>query len=147
MRGVEEVLLEEDDCDDRGQEDRDAVEEAPGPGSAPVDDVFLAQARVLGAEEARPRDQAADDEVDEPAEADHHEERQEDRLADALVLLVPEEEIGRGAGQDGDEGGDAGEPAELRGQGDGLLARAQHSGRGRHLCASHGLSQCRRAPA
>ena len=47
----------------------DAEVEAPRPGAAAVDDVLFAEPRVLGAEEARPRDHPPDDEVDEAAEA------------------------------------------------------------------------------
>ena len=73
--GCRERAVEEDDRDEAGEEDRDAEVEAPRPRAAAVDDVLLAEARVLGAEEARPRDHAADDEVDEPAERDDDDRR------------------------------------------------------------------------
>jgi hypothetical protein len=139
VRRVEEVVLEEDERDDRGEEDRDAVVEAPRPGAAAVDDVFLAEARVLGAEEARPRDEAPDHEIDETAEADDHEEGAEDRLAGAESLLLVEEEVRGRAREDGDEGRHPGQATQLRGEDDGFLARTQHAGR-RHVGGRHGLS-------
>ena len=128
MRRVEEHRLQPEDGDQPAEDDREAVPEPPRPRTAAVDDVFLAQTRVLGPEEARPGDQPADEEIDEPAEADDDERREEDRLEDALVILVPEEEVGRRACQDGDEGRDPGEAAQLRGKRDRLLARPEHRG-------------------
>src|SRR6266702_3968380 len=99
---VEPRLLEEDDRDDRGDEDPDPEDEPPGPRAAPVDDVLLLEARVVGAEEARPRDQTADDEVEEPAEAEDHEDGAGDRPSEAQVVFLADEEVRRRADEDGD---------------------------------------------
>ena len=120
LRAVEAV--EERERDETAEIQRDAEVEAPRPRAAAVDDVLLAEARVLGAEETRPRDQAADDEVDDPAERDHADRGDEDRLARAHADLVVEPEIRRRAREHGHERGDAGQLAQLRSEGERFLA-------------------------
>src|SRR5436190_790180 len=100
-----EVPPEEDDRDDARQPDGDPEDEAPGPGAAPVDDVLLTESRLLGAEQAPPRDEAADDEVYEPAKADDRAERRDERGPDAEADLVMEPEVGGRAGEQGHDGG------------------------------------------
>src|SRR5581483_6342875 len=143
MRRVEEDALQPQEGDEPGDPDRDPVPEAPRPRAATVDDVLLAQARLLGAEEARPRDQPPDDQVDEAAEADHDPGGRGERGADAEVLVMPEPEVRRGARQDRDRSGDASQPAQLRGEGHRLLARAKHRGGGRFSGGRHPSPQSR----
>ena len=88
-------------------------EEAPGPRAAAVRDVLLAQARVVGAEEARPRDDAAHEDVDQAAEGDDREERDEERLADAPAVVVVEPVEGERARHDRHERRGARQPAQL----------------------------------
>ena len=116
---------EPDERDQPGEEDADPEEEAPGPGAAAVDDVLLAQPRLLGAEQARPGDQTADDEVDEAAEADHDAGGRAERGPDAESDLVVEPEVRGRARQERDDRRDAGQPAQLGGERHRLLARAQ----------------------
>ena len=133
---VEHDLPEEDDRDDPGDPDPDAVVEAPRPGTAPVDDVLLAQPRLLGAEEARPRDHPPDDEVDEAAEADDDEHGEDERRDDGVVRRMAEPEERGWARQHRDEGRDAGKLPQLPGEGDRLLARPK--GRPCYVRSRHG---------
>ena len=120
--------------------------EAPGPGATTVDDVFLAEPGLLGAEEARPRDQAPDDQVDQATEADHDAHGGDDRAADAQVGVVPEPEVGGRAREDRDERRDPRQLAQLRGKGDRLLARAQQGRDGRLGCGRGGCRSSHPAP-
>ena len=94
-----EVEREEDDRDD----DRRLHPESPEPDASPCDDVLLAKLLALEAEEARPRDQAVEDEVDDAAEADDEPERRDDRPEPrpALRLVQPDDDGGGGEERDG----------------------------------------------
>ena len=72
----------------------DLQPEAPEPDAPARDDVFLAQLPALEPEEARARDEAVEDEVEDAPEADDHEERGEDRPVPrpALRLVEPDDE-------------------------------------------------------
>jgi hypothetical protein len=119
--GSRQQLVEEDDRDEAGQEDPDAEEEPPRPRAPAVDDVLFAQARVLGAEEARPGDQPADEQVDEAAEPDDRAEGRGERPPDAEADLVVEPEEGGRARQQCDAGRDARQAAQLRRERDSSL--------------------------
>ena len=110
-------LPELDQVDDRDQPaepDHEPFDEpAPCPGTAPVDDVLLTELRVVGAEEARPGQDLADEEVDQAAEDHDDEEGHEDRLADAPAIVVVEPVVDGGARQDRDERREAGEPPQF----------------------------------
>ena len=111
-RVEEEIEREEDQRDD----DRRLQPEAPEPDTPPRDDVFLAQLPALEPEEARARDQAVEEEVDDTAEADDGEERREDRPVPgpALRLVQPDDDGRRG--EERNRGRDAGQTAPLVGE-------------------------------
>src|SRR5262249_3085101 len=142
MRRVVE-MGDPEDGDDRAQEDRDPVPEPPRPGSAAIDDVLFAEPRLLGAEEARPRNETADDEVDQAAETNDHAEARGHGLPDAEMRTVPEPEVGGRARQDRDEGRDAGELPELRRERDRLLTRSEGDGPRRFGGCRHPAPQSR----
>ena len=87
---------------DHGDPDRRLDREPPEPHPPARDHVLLSELRALEAEEARPRDQPVEDEVDEPAEADDEEERREDRPdpRPALGLVQPDDDGGGGHERD-----------------------------------------------
>ena len=138
-----EDLNHVDDGDRPADQERQLEEEAPRPGAAPVRDVLLAQARVVGAEEARPRDDAAHEDVGEAAEGDDREERDEERPADAPPVVVVEPVEGERRRHQRDERRGAGQPAQLLRK-DGVrldenLARPRGGGgNGRHVSYSSG---------
>ena len=80
--------------------------ETPEPDAPPRDDVLLAQLLALEPEEARPRDQPVEDEVDDAAEADDEPERGEDRPEPrpALGLVEPDDDRGGREERDGGRG-------------------------------------------
>jgi hypothetical protein len=82
-----------------------------------------AQLRVVGAEEAGPRDGSSQDEIDEAAERCDGDDRENDRPADRPALLLVQIKEDRGAGQDRDERGYAREQAPLLCEQRRLLAR------------------------
>ena len=128
MRRVELDLPDVDERDEDGDRDPEPVPEAPGPRPPAVDDVFLAQPRLLGAEQARPRDESADDQVDEAAEADDSANGRGDGPADGEMVAVAVEEVRSGARKDCDRGGDARQPTKLGRERDRLLAGAEKPG-------------------
>ena len=126
--------VEEDADDDR--DDRDLQPEAPEPDAPARDDVLLAQLLALEPEEARARDEAVEDEVEDAPEADDDEERGEDRPVPrpALRLVEPDDE--RRSGEERDDRRGARQPAPLAGELGrelGLLQTPQRLGLGRHV--------------
>ena len=93
--------------------ERPAEEPAPGPRAAAVDDVVLAELLVVGAEEARPRDHLADEDVGEPAEGGDVKNVRTSDLPTLQPVVVVEPVVDGRAGEDGDEGRDPRQPAEL----------------------------------
>src|SRR4029079_26387 len=85
--GIEEAA-------DHDGDDRRLEPEAPEPDAPARDDVLLAQLLALEPEQARPRDEAVEDEVERAAEAHDDEERGEDRPVPgpALRLVEPDDE-------------------------------------------------------
>ncbi len=106
-------------------QERELEPEAPEPGAAPADDVGLAQLGALDAEEAGPRDQAAEDEIGEAAEDDHDRERGEERDPPAPAVLLREPDEERRGRHHGDDGCDPGQAAPGARQ---LLPRPPRSG-------------------
>ena len=110
---------------------------APVPRAPPAHHVLFAQLCAVGAEEAGPRDQAAEEQVGEAAEDDHDAEvaRERPERAPAVVLLEPDEESG--ARQQRDGGRCARQSAPLIGQlrrGGRIRSRQAGEGlRNRHL--------------
>ncbi len=109
--------------DAAAQASDEAVEEPPRPRAPPVDDVFLAQPPFLRAEEARPGNEPADDQIDQAAEPDHGGAGREERLAHTETDFLVEEEIRGRACQERDDRGDARQAAQLAGERNSLLAR------------------------
>ena len=107
------VAEQPDDGRDDHEDDRQAELLAPVPGAPAAHHVLVAQLLAVGAEEARPRDQPAEEQVGESAEDDHDAERREQRPVPrpAVVLEEPDEE--RGARQERDDRGGARELAPL----------------------------------
>ena len=133
VAGSSEQVEEEAD-DDR--DDRDLQPEAPEPDATARDDVLLAQLLALEPEQARPRDEAVEDEVERAAEADDDEQRGEDRPVPrpALRLVEPNDERRGREERDGRRG--ASQPAPLTGELRrelGLLQTPQRLGFGRHV--------------
>jgi hypothetical protein len=85
-------------------EDRGAVHATPEPRPAPADDVLLAKDAVVAPEEGRPRDQPADDDVDQAAKRDDCAKRGESRPPPSPVVDPMEIDDERWARQDGDDG-------------------------------------------
>ena len=97
------------DRDDGSEDEREPEPLAPVPGAPAAHDVLFAELRTVGAEKARPRDQSAEEEVDETAKGDHDRGGRDERpeRAPAVVLVQPDEE--GGTREDGDEGGRCGQ--------------------------------------
>ena len=99
----DEQADEPDHREERNDEDDPADPLAPEPGAASVDDVLLLEPLVDGSEEARPGDEAPNDDVDDAAEEDHRDERPGQRPAEVQVGLVVQPDEDRGARQDRDQ--------------------------------------------
>ncbi len=105
-----------DDGDHGSEHDRESRLLPPVPRAPPADHVLVAQLLAVGAEEARPRDQLAEEQIGEAAEHDHDAERRQERpeRAPAVVLLEPDEE--RRARQQRDHGRGSRQAAPLVGE-------------------------------
>ena len=105
-----------DDRDHGSEHDREPRLLPPVPGATPADHVLVAQLLAVGAEEARPWDQPAEEQIGEAAEDDHDTEggRERPQRAPAVVLLEPDEE--RRARQHRDRGRGARQAAPLVGE-------------------------------
>jgi hypothetical protein len=100
---AEQELDEEDDRDEAREVDRPAEDRAPEPGSAPVEHVLVAEVLVVGREQARPRDELAEEQVEQAAEGERRDRGDYDRPAEREARVLPEvEERGR-RGDDRDE--------------------------------------------
>ena len=110
-RGVEEPPAEEGDDP---AEDADLEPEPPEPRAPAGDDVLLAQLCAVDTEEARPRNRAMEDEIDDPARRDHERERAEERRPPrpAALLCEPHEDRNRGDERDDRRGTRQPPPAE-----------------------------------
>src|SRR5581483_5338617 len=92
---AEEQLDQEDDGD-RGQDgERQPVAAEPEPRPPAVDDVLLPDAGVVDGEEARPRDEPPEDQVEQAPERKDAERRCDDRPADGQVGRFPQIDEGR----------------------------------------------------
>ncbi len=131
--------VDEDEGDECDQPDRDPGEEAPERRAAAVDDVLLPDAVLVGAEEARPGDEAPEHDVDEAPEGGNREERSHDRPADVPAFLLVEPEEDGGARQDGDGGGGARQLAPLTSERRRLVSGVE-AGRDRLLGRGHRFS-------
>src|SRR4029078_1575815 len=112
-RGVRVDLDHVDDRDDAADVDGPPQEPLPGPGPAAVHDVVLAELPVVAAEQARPGDDLADEDVAEAAACSAGDERHHERLADSPALVVLDVVVDGGAVDDCDEGRDPRQSTQL----------------------------------
>src|SRR5581483_2331515 len=148
---AEEQLDHEDDRDQDDDDERGAVQRAPEPRAAAVEDVLLAHLDVVAAEEARPRQEAPEDEIERAAECEGCAGGGDDRPADVHpgALVQPDED--RRCAEDGDEGGGAAEGAPVVSEDPVLLGRCEHRGPlarvgGAHLSSVTTVARKSRAP-
>jgi hypothetical protein len=114
-------LEEVDQEDEHEQQEEKPEPEVPERHSPARDDVFFPQPVVVDSEQARPPDEAVENQVEQAAEGGHREDREHERPADAqlLDLVQPDEE--RGAGENRNSGRGAAERPPLVAQLAGLL--------------------------
>ena len=115
----------------------DLEPEVPEPDAPTRDDVLLAQRRAVDPEQARPADEAVEDQVEDAPEGGDGEEREQQRPADrpALDLVRPDED--RRRGENSDPGRGSAQRAPLRGQ-RALIVRGEQpscSRAGAHRCS------------
>src|SRR5581483_10034864 len=92
---AEEQLDQEDDRDQERDDERRTEDGVPEPRAPPVEDVLLAQPGVVGGEQARPRDEPAEDQVEQAPEREDRPGGGDDRPAEAEAGVRPEIEEGR----------------------------------------------------
>ena len=118
-RAVDAVAQQPDD-ENRHYHQREEVgdlrPEAPEPDAPAGDHVLLAQRWILDSEQARPADEAVEEEIEHAAEGGYGHQRANERPADCPALLLVQVDEDRGRGEHRDPGRDAPERAPLGAQ-------------------------------